>query len=466
MRSDPVSRALADALPTPYWTDRPGAPPAAPPLTGTEQADLVIIGAGYTGLWAGLLAVTEDPGRAVVLLEGQRIGYGGSGRNGGFLSASLTHGLAHGAARWPREMPALLALGRENLDAILATVQHEGIDASVTVTGKSAVATTPVALRQLPALHALHERWGERSELWDAERAQADLASPAYLGAVRLRTGSALMDPARLAWGLAGSAVRRGVRLFEASPAVSLSADGGAVVVRTPTGQVRAGSVIVATGAFPPLLRRLRAWVLPIFDHVLVTEPLTAAQLGALGWAERQGVTDVGNQFHYYRLTPDDRILWGGYDAIYYRGNRTDPALEQRQASHRLLAQQFLDTFPMLAGIRFSHRWAGLIDTTSRFTPVFGTALRGRVAYAVGYTGLGTGAARFGARVALDLLSGRRTPLTELAMVRRRPFPFPPEPLRYPLVQFTRRQLAREDRTGRRGLWLGTLDRFGVGFNS
>ena len=225
-------------------------------------------------------------------------------------------------------------------------------------------------------------------------------------------------------------------------------------------------SVVLATNAYPPLLHRLRHRVMPIYDHVLVTEPLSSAALGSIGWAQAQGLTDVGNQFHYYRRTPDDRILWGGYDAIYYFGNRTDAAREQRDASHALLARQFFQTFPQLEGLRFTHRWAGLIDSTSRFTPVFGTALGGRVAYTVGFTGLGVAASRFGARVALDLLAGRDTERTSLDLVRRKPIPFPPEPLRYPVVQATRAALAREDATGRRGAYLRTLDHFGIGFNS
>lgn len=245
-----------------------------------------------------------------------------------------------------------------------------------------------------------------------------------------------------------------------------ISMSGRAVLVRTPMAEVRADRVALATNGFRPLLRRLRWRVLPIFDHVLVTEPLSSGQLSSIGWRDGQGLTDVGNQFHYYRRTADDRILWGGYDAIYYRGNRTDAALEDRPESHSLLADQFFATFPQLEGLRFTHKWAGIIDSTSRFTPVIGTAMNGRVAYSVGYTGLGTAASRFGAQTMLDLLQGRRSERTELAIVRRKPVPFPPEPLRYPLVQFTRSRLAQEDASGRRGLWLRTLDRLGLGFNS
>jgi glycine/D-amino acid oxidase-like deaminating enzyme len=238
------------------------------------------------------------------------------------------------------------------------------------------------------------------------------------------------------------------------------------VRVRLDAGSIHAGRVVIGTNASQGVLRRFSAWVLPVYDHVLMTEPLTPAQLSTIGWGGREGLTDAGNQFHYYRRTLDDRVLFGGYDANYHFPGRIDPALEQSDASHGLLADHFLDIFPQLEGIRFTHRWAGVIDTTSRFTPVFGTAFGGRMAYAVGYTGLGVASTRFGAAVALDLVDGRDSERTRLGMVRRKPVPFPPEPIRYAAVRATRAALAAEDRTGRRGLWLRTLDKLGVGFDS
>lgn len=462
-----VHPSLIDTEQRVFWTDQPGAPEPEPPLLTRTVADLVIVGGGFTGLWTAICSKDEDPTRDVVLLESATIAHGGSGRNGGFISASLTHGIAHGEALWPREMGDLLRFGRENLQQIADFVAAEGIDASLTLVGKTAIALTPHAVQQLPTMRDQHVRWGEDVELLDQQAMQADVHSPTYLGGLRVRSGGGLMDPARLSWGLKAAALRRGVRIHEGTPVLSLSAQGeDSVVVRTPAAEVRARRVVLATNGFRPLLKRLRWRVLPIYDHVLVTEPLTTTQWSSIGWQQEQGLTDTGNQFHYYRRTPDGRILWGGYDAIYYRGNRTDPSLEDRPTSHSLLARQFFDTFPQLAGLRFTHKWAGLIDSTSRFTPVIGTALQGRLAYAVGYTGLGTAASRFGALTMLDLLAGRRTERTELEIVRRKPFPFPPEPLRYPLVQFTRSRLAREDVTGRRGLWLSTLDRLGLGFNS
>lgn len=461
-----MADALRDAAPQPFWTDRAGAPEPAAPLSGGTTCDVLVVGGGLTGLWAAIEARANDPSADIVLVEAQAIAFGASGRNGGFFSESLTHGLAHGVQLWPDDLPALLRLGRQNVREIVDFAASEGIDAGIRLCGKTAVATQPHHLDSLATAHALNEHYGEEVALLDREEMQRDVASPTYLGGLRYRTGGGLLDPAALSWGLAAAATRRGVRVYESTRVRSMRGGREHVEVATDAGSIRARSVVLATNAYPPLLRRLRHRVMPIYDHVLVTEPLSAAALGSIGWAQAQGLTDVGNQFHYYRRTPDDRILWGGYDAIYYFGNRTDADREQRDASHALLARQFFQTFPQLEGLRFTHRWAGLIDSTSRFTPVFGTALGGRVAYTVGFTGLGVAASRFGARVALDLLAGRDTERTSLDLVRRKPVPFPPEPLRYPVVQATRAALAREDATGRRGAYLRTLDHFGIGFNS
>ena len=181
-------------------------------------------------------------------------------------------------------------------------------------------------------------------------------------------------------------------------------------------------------------------------------------------WDPAIGISDCGNQFHYYRLTPDRRILWGGYDAIYHFGRSIEPEHVDRAETFETLARNFAETFPQLEGIRFTHRWSGVIDTSTRFCAFYGTAHRGRTAYATGFTGLGVGASRFAADVMLDLLGGEETERTRLEMVRTKPLPFPPEPVAWAGIQLTRRSLARHDRTGRRNLWLRTLDRLGLGF--
>ena len=459
--------ALADAKPTVFWTDRPHPGVSGDILRSHERADLVIIGAGFTGLWAALEATERHPGRRVMVLEAGQVASGASGRNGGFVAASLTHGVAHGARTWPTEMAQLQRLGRQNLDEIEAFVTAHGIDADLQRCGKTTVAVKPYQVRELQLAAELFRRHAEDVELLDLDEVRADVASPTYLAGLRVRSGYGLVDPARLAWGLAEVARARGVSLFERTRVRDVRAEGSHIRVLTDGGAVTAARVVVATNAFPAPLRRVRHFIVPFYDYVLVTEPLGPERWAMLGWPERQGITDAGNFFHYYRPTADGRILWGGYDAVYHFGSRVSPSLEQHDASHRTLARQFFETFPQLEGVRFSHRWGGAIDSTSRFTPVFGTAFGRRVAYAVGYTGLGVASTRFGARVALDLLDGRSTERTRLQMVRRKPLPFPPEPLRWLAVRITQAELARQDRNeGRASLWLRLLDRLGVGFTS
>lgn len=457
--------ALRDAEPAVFWLDDPARPPARPPLAGDAEADLVVVGGGFTGLWTALLAREADPGREVVLLEGDRVAAGASGRNGGFVAGSLTHGIANGAARFPGEIAELERLGQENLAAIADTLARYGIDAEWEHTGELDVATRPHELPELAERAELLRRHGRDAVLLDRDELRAEIASPTYLGGLWNRDGCALANPARLAWGLAAAAERLGVRICEATPATGLEPDGAGVAVHTAAGRVRARRCVLATAAFPPLVRAIRRLVVPVYDYVLVSEPLPAARRDAIGWRRRQGLSDSGNRFHYYRLTADERILWGGYEPAYYFGNDMGPHRDQSAHIHPLLARNFLATFPQLEGIRFSHRWGGAIDTCSRFCVTFDTALGGRVAYAVGFTGLGVGASRFGARVALDLADGRDSELTRLRFVRDRPRAFPPEPLRFIGITLTRRALAREDETGRRGLWLRALDAVGHGFD-
>ncbi len=456
--------AYADAEPRSYWLDRltPREPAAA--LHGDIDAELCIVGAGFTGLWAAL----RDAGRDVVVLEAQTAGFGASGRNGGFANASLTHGLENGAARFEDELPVLEEQATANFSELRADLDAHGIDCAFEATGELTVALEPHEEAWLDEGAEALRRFGHVVTRFDGPAMRAEIASPTYRGGLWTHTGAAVLDPGALAEGLRAAAVRGGARLFEHTPALGL--EPGArdrVVVRTPHGRVRARRVLLATSAYPPLVRAVRRYVVPVYDHVLVTEPLSPARRDAVGWSNRQGVSDSANRFHYYRLTADDRILWGGYDALYRPGGPVDDRYDDHDPTFARLSQHFFTTFPQLEGLRFTHRWGGAIDTCSRFSVFFGTTMGGRVAYAAGYTGLGVAASRWGAHVALDLLEGRETEATRLRYVRRRPVPFPPEPLRTAVVRLTQNRLAAADRDGgRRGAWLRTLDALGLGFDS
>jgi glycine/D-amino acid oxidase-like deaminating enzyme len=459
---------LVDAAPVSFWLDSPDRPDPAPQLRDRAEADLAIIGGGYTGLWTALLAKEEDPSRDVLLLEGRRVGWAASGRNGGFCTSSLTHGTANGMARYPDDVPTLERLGKDNLDGIEKAVARYGIDCHFERTGELSVAVEPYQAEGLREEAETVGHLGERAIFLDQDAVRAEVDSPTYLAGLWQPDTTVLVDPARLAWGLREACLRLGVRIHENTPVSSLTRDGAGVLLTCDTGaEVRARQVALGSNAFPALVRRLRLYTVPVYDYVLVTEPLSPQQRASIGWQHRQGIGDTGNQFHYYRLTADDRIVWGGYDAIYYWRNGLRDALDQRDATFKMLAAQFFETFPQLEGIRFSHKWGGAIDTCTRFFAFQGTALRGRVAYSLGYTGLGVGATRFGAQVMLDLLAGRRSEALALRAIRKKPIPFPPEPLRYAGIWLTRRELARADRReGRRGPWLSVLDRLGMGFGS
>jgi glycine/D-amino acid oxidase-like deaminating enzyme len=459
--------AYADAVARPFWLDRLPAREPQPALRGETEADLCVVGGGFTGLWAALHAKADDPGREVVLLEAETIGFGASGRNGGFAIGSLTHGLENGLAGFADEIELLERLGRENMAGLLADLERHGIECDLELSGELTPAIAAYQEEWPAETAALHRRFGYEVEVFDGAAMRAEVASPLYRGGVWLRDAGGVLDPAKLAVGLFEAARSAGVRVHERTTATGLQRDGEGVRVTTPAGAVRARRAVLGTSAYPSPLRAPRRYIAPVYDYALVSEPLTAAQREAIGWRRRQGIGDGGNRFHYYRLTDDDRILWGGFEAVYRYGGPVRPELDDHDPTFALLAQNFRTTFPQLEDLRFSHRWGGAIDTCSRFSVFFGTALGGRVAYAAGYTGLGVASTRFGARVALDLADGRESEATRSRYVRRKPVPFPPEPLRSAVIQLTRNRLAAADRRdGRRGLWLGLLDRLGLGFDS
>jgi glycine/D-amino acid oxidase-like deaminating enzyme len=466
MPAVPVAESLRSASPMPYWLDDPAHPPVLAGLAGPDSADLVVVGGGYLGLWTALLAKDRRPSRDVLLLEGATCGHAASGRNGGFCEASLTHGFGNGLSRWPSELEALLAMGRENLDAIERTIAEHAIDCDFVRAGSLAVATEPYQVAGLRSEHNEMRALGLASTWLDADALRERVDSPTFLAGVHDPDG-AILEPARLAWGLRAACLSLGVRIAEQTPATGLSAVAGGVEVQTAGGPVRGGQVVLATNAFPPLLRRLRLMTVPVYDYALMTEPLSTTQREAIGWRGREGISDLGNQFHYFRTTRDGRILWGGYDAIYHYASGVKDEYDQRAETFAALARNFFTTFPQLAGLSFSHTWGGVIDTCTRFAAFYGTALQGRVGYALGFTGLGVGATRFAGDVLLDLLAGEDTPRTRLEMVRTKPVPFPPEPLRWAGIEATRRSLIRADANGgQENLWLKAMDRLGLGFDS
>jgi glycine/D-amino acid oxidase-like deaminating enzyme len=455
------------AAPLSYWLDDTVQPAPRADFPRRSHVDLVVIGGGLTGLWAALRSLERHPERSILLLEATRVAEHASGRNGGFCSASITHGDANGRARWPEEMPTLRRLGMENLDAIEAAIEHYGIECGAHRSGELDVAVEDWQV------DALHEEYEARKAAGLPDRflvgteLAAEFGSPRALAGLLDERGTIMLDPARLSWGLMAAIESLGGTICEFTTVDKLSNKGGAVEVHTNRGPMFAKQVVVATSAFRPLVRSARRRIVPIYDYVLVTEPITEAQIEEIGWTSRRGVSDEGNQFHYLRLTDENRILFGGYEAAYRTAHDVDSRYEDDDWTFDLLAQHFDETFPSLAGVSFSHRWAGAIDTNSRFCAATELSHNNKVVTINGFTGLGVGSSRFFADAGLDLLDGLDTEATRTEMIRSVPTPFPPQPIKAIGVLLTQRAIARADRRGgKRGPWLRLLDRLGLGFDS
>lgn len=460
-----AAASLAHAQPHPYWLDSVPLPPALPRLTGQQQADLTVIGAGFCGLWTALQARQRWPQARIVVLEAQRCGSAASSRNGGFCAPSISHGVGNALRRWPAEAEALIRLGRQNLDEFQADLEHLGLEVEFERRGKLNVAREPWQVEGLQQMQRNYQRFGIDCELLEGPALSRYLDSPHYACGL-FEPNYALLNPQKLVLELRRACLAAGIEIHEHSPVQQIGEDGAGLRLRCPLGEIQARHVALATNVYTDLLPRLRNRVIPVYDYALTSEPLSPAQLAAIGWHDRYGIADAGNQFHYLRRTADNRILWGGYDAIYPFASRVDERLTQRPETFLRLAEQFFEVFPSLRGLSFSHAWGGIIDTSARTTLFTGRAFDGRLAYALGFTGQGVSATRFAAGALLDLLEGRDSERTRLRMLSRRPVPFPPEPLRYLGVRLAQRDLAAEDRHGRRSLLLRGLDACGVGFDS
>ncbi len=456
-----VERALGDVTLFPLWLDDPAAPTPERPLIGRSEADLVIVGGGFTGLWAAIQAKEADPNRDVVLIEAGKVAHGASGRPGGIVSTSIMHGLSNAQRIFPGDLEELERLGHENAQGFKDTLERHAIDAEIAWGGELTVAVDEAHLPGLREEFELHKRHGYDVVYLERDEARAQVASPLYQGAVWSRSNSGTVHPAKLAWGLKAAALKLGVRLYEDTPLTDLQSDGTAISVRTHDGSLRAPKVLLATNAFAAGDRRIKNRVAAIRDRIVATEPLSGEQLARVGWANRQGVYDTRTQLNYTRLTKDNRIVFGGRVG-YYFNNDTDPAADRDVRTYERLAKVFFQTFPQLDDVRFTHAWGGPIALTTRMAVHFQRYHGGKVIYAGGYSGFGVSASRFGARLGLALLDDPSAPELKLQCAASLPNYIPPEPFRWIGAKVTMYALADADEKGGwRKAWLKLVHAMG-----
>ncbi len=450
-----------------YWLA--GLPPReVTSLEGRREADIVVIGAGLTGLWTAIFLKRLAPERQVAVVEQGIAAFGASGRNAGMLSETVDHSHALAIQHFGmEEARRLVRLGESNVSELLAFIAERKIDCAWEPTGRLMVALTPAQVEDgRRSVEVAAELGVDSFRLLSEEEVRGEVHSPLYRGAVAVRRGG-ILDPAKFTDGLRQEAERLGVTVYERSVVNRLQRDGSLMRVVGERGELRTPRVLLATSAYTHhLLPRVLFRFIPLYDYILVSEPLSAVQWEEIGWRNRQGITDGRTFFNYYRPTADGRVLWGTSEAAYYGGNRVDPSCDHSPAHYESLEASWRRHFPDLAGLRWEYRWGGAICSTTRLTPYFGHAYGGKVTYGLGFTGHGLGSTRIAGRILAHMALERPSELLQSALVTRPPFPYPPEPLRGLAVRTVTRALRRVDQGEPPGLMLRILDRLGIGFSS
>ncbi|MCH7535699.1 MAG: FAD-dependent oxidoreductase, partial [Bacteroidetes bacterium] len=441
-------KALQESKYEPLWLDNKIKPETLPPLEKDVKCELLIVGGGFTGLWAALQAKERLPELDIILIESAFIGYGASGRNGGMFEALLAHGSNNSEYHFPGEQDRLVELGLTNSKEFVASLEKYGIDARYEQVGNLRVATNEGQKRDLREKYEEFVADGENVTWYEQDEVRQKVNSETYIAGMLEDNGvDGLVDPACLAWGLKKTILDLGVKIYEGTPLSDITSMGEKMLAVCDDGTVECDKILMATNAFPNPMSQINKSIIPVWDYALATEPLNTEQLESIKWGDcRHGVVNNANMFHYYRMTKDNRITWGGGGAVmYYYGGRTDQGVADDTKRFENLSKEFFETFPQLEGIKFTHRWSGIIASSTRFCMVPGIAYEGRVAWAVGYTGLGVSATRFGARIGIELLGYQPSDILDMMFVKKKVMNWPPEPLKWIGVTLTRKAMSRAD---------------------
>ncbi|MCV7429997.1 NAD(P)/FAD-dependent oxidoreductase [Mycolicibacterium bacteremicum] len=402
-------------------------PTPRPRLPGDRDADVCIVGAGYTGLWTAYYLKKADPGLRVTVLEARFAGYGASGRNGGWLSGLIPGdrnrmAKEHGRERvvaWQRAL-------NDAIDEVIAVAAAEGIEAGIVKGGNLEIARNPAQAARLAAVLAEERRWGnDVTELTDQQAAQRitfDRVSAAYH-----TPHCARVQPAALVRGLAHAVERLGVTVYERSPVIEI-AQGRAVTV---SGTVRAPVVLRATEGFTSALPGLHRRWLPMNSSMIATDPIPAAIWDEIGWQERELVGDTAHGFFYAQRTVDDRIAIGGRSVPYRFGSRTDLDGRVPARTIRSLTAVLHSLLPQVRDVPIAHGWCGVLAVPRDWQAGVTLDRTTELGWAGGYVGHGVTAANLAGHTLADLVAGRRTERTELPWVGHRSRNWEPEPLRW-----------------------------------
>ena len=426
------------------WLDISGPYTAEAPLQGDLQVDVAIIGGGFAGLMTAYELRRAAPSLSVAVLEAVEVGYGASGRNGSFGMTVVGLGFGVMAAlRGKQFVKESHAYMERAVDRMGEIIQAERLDCDYTRPGFLRVALTEGYIRRLQHDIRLVQSLGITGIDWiEADAVRARVNSPRYLGAM-WEPRLALVNPLKLAREEKRLAQRAGAQLFEGTPVTEVTRVTGGFRLATPHGMVSARKVVFATNAYSHLFAGLRRRQTPAFTYMIATEPLSEERLRAIGWQGREGLEDARNLIHYYRITPDNRLVLGGGPVGLTYGGRLDADTDE--AAWRHLERHAGWLFPSLKGVRITHRWGGPFSVTADLTPALGYLGGADAVYSLGCIGHGVSMSHLNGQTIRDLLLERQSDLTAAPFVNRRVIPWPPEPLRMALALGIRAYLRAED---------------------
>lgn len=432
-----------------FWYADIGLPATRrPPLTSDAEADVAIVGAGYTGLWTAHALKQADPDLRVIVLEKHFAGYGASGRNGGWLSGGFAWNHdRYAAASSPEAVRAMVRAMMGTVDAVIDVAEAEGIDADIRRCDELVVATNAPQQARLLAEARHRARWGEdeRIHVLTAGETRARVAIPGVTGAMVV-SGTARIQPAKLVRGLAEAVERRGVTIHEGTEVTAIAPG----LVTTPRGRVRAPIVLRCTEGFTATLPGLRRTWLPLNSAQIVTEPLPPEVWARIGWDGHEILGDFDHTYCYCQRTREGRITVGARGVPYRWGSRLDRDGAPDAETIRRLTAILHRHFPAARQARIDHAWCGVLGVPRDWCATVGLGADG-IGWAGGYVGTGVSTANLAGRTLADLALGRETALTALPWVNRRVRPWEPEPLRWLGVRAMYRLFSAADSAEARG---------------
>jgi glycine/D-amino acid oxidase-like deaminating enzyme len=411
-----------------YWRDTEAVEPG-PPLEGEVRCDVCIVGGGYTGLWTAYFLKQTEPALDIRVVEADFAGAGASGHNDGFITPTIGHSLRTAVHCFGIEpaKDAYAAVGRSIME-LRRFCRKYGVDAELEPNGFYLVATNDGQRRRLDADVELAGRMGVNYKVLERVVAQERIGSPAIQAA--LKTGGALVNPHKLARGLAQVVRDHGVEIHERTPALSLERVAGEHVVTTPLGRIAAGRLVLATNAYQHRWTPFHNRVKPLWSYAMVSEPLSDQQLARVHWPEREGFVEACNFIVFGRMTEGHRLLLGGGPALYHYGRDMAEHHVRDDAVKDVLREHLTRFFPAWCDLRFTHAYGGCIAVTRDMVPHVGE-LGGGAYYSYGYCGNGIAMTHTAAKALRDLVLERETSYTNLPFVSAREPRFPPEPLSY-----------------------------------